>query len=49
MTLSNNSYLVKIILTKSNDFTAVYNDEPTSLKVECIPDSTVIKFNAQKF
>ena len=27
---------------------AIYNNEPASLKVECISDSTVIEFNVQK-
>lgn len=31
-----------------SDFMAIYNDQPTSLTVECISDSTVIEFNAQK-
>lgn len=31
-----------------SDFIAIYNREPASLKVECITDSTLIEFNAQK-
>ena len=31
-----------------SDFMAIYNNEPASLTVECISDSTVIEFNAQK-
>ena len=31
-----------------SDFIAMYNHEPASLTVECITDSTVIEFNAQK-
>jgi len=31
-----------------SDFIAIYNQEPASLAVECITDSTVIEFNAQK-
>ena len=27
---------------------AIYNNEPASLTVECLTDSTVIEFNAQK-
>ena len=31
-----------------SDFMAIYNKEPASLTVECISDSDVIEFNAQK-
>ena len=31
-----------------SDFIAIYNHEPASLTVECITDSVVIEFNAQK-
>jgi CRP-like cAMP-binding protein len=31
-----------------SDFMAIYNNEPASLTVECITDSTLIEFNAQK-
>lgn len=31
-----------------SDFMAIYNHEPASLTVECLTDSTVIEFNAQK-
>ena len=31
-----------------SDFMAIYNNEPASLTVECISDSVVIEFNAQK-
>ncbi len=31
-----------------SDFMAIYNHEPASLTIECITDSTVIEFNAQK-
>ena len=31
-----------------SDFIAIYNNEPASFKVECISDSAVIEFNAQK-
>lgn len=31
-----------------SDFMAIYNDEPASLTVECITDSTVLEFDAQK-
>ena len=31
-----------------SDFMAIYNNEPASLTVECISDSIVIEFNAQK-
>ncbi|MFC5044686.1 Crp/Fnr family transcriptional regulator [Aquimarina hainanensis] len=31
-----------------SDFMAIYNNEPASLTVECISDSDVIEFNAQK-
>ena len=31
-----------------SDFMAIYNNEPASLTVECISDSAVIEFNAQK-
>ena len=31
-----------------SDFIAIYNQEPASLTVECITDSTVIEFNAQE-
>jgi CRP-like cAMP-binding protein len=31
-----------------SDFMAIYDNEPASLTVECITDSTVIEFNAQK-
>ena len=31
-----------------SDFMAIYNNEPASLTVECLTDSTVIEFNAQK-
>ena len=31
-----------------SDFMAIYNNEPASLTVECISDSSVIEFNAQK-
>jgi len=31
-----------------SDFIAIYNNEPASLTVECISDSAVIEFNAQK-
>ena len=31
-----------------SDFMAIYNNQPASLTVECISDSTVIEFNAQK-
>ncbi len=31
-----------------SDFMAIYNHEPASLTVECITDSIVIEFNAQK-
>ena len=31
-----------------SDFMAIYNHEPASLTVECITDSVVIEFNAQK-
>ena len=31
-----------------SDFIAIYNNEPASLTVECISDSSVIEFNAQK-
>jgi CRP-like cAMP-binding protein len=31
-----------------SDFIAIYNNEPASLTVECISDSVVIEFNAQK-
>ena len=31
-----------------SDFMAIYNNEPASLTVQCITDSTVIEFNAQK-
>ena len=31
-----------------SDFMAIYNNEPASLRVECISDSTVIEFNVQK-
>ena len=32
-----------------SDFMALYNNEPASLTIECITDSVVIEFNAQKF
>jgi len=31
-----------------SDFMAIYNDEPASLTVDCITDSVVVEFNAQK-
>ena len=31
-----------------SDFMAIYNHEPASLTVECITDSVVLEFNAQK-
>ncbi len=31
-----------------SDFMAIYNQEPASLTIECISDSVVIEFNAQK-
>ena len=31
-----------------SDFMGIYNNEPASLKVECISDSAVIEFNVQK-
>lgn len=31
-----------------SDFMAIYNNEPASLTVECISNSTIIEFNAQK-
>ena len=31
-----------------SDFIAIYNNDPASLTVECISDSAVIEFNAQK-
>lgn len=31
-----------------SDFMAIYNNEPASLTVECISDSSVIEFNTQK-
>ena len=31
-----------------SDFMAIYDNEPASLTVECVTDSAVIEFNAQK-